>query len=66
LVLDLLRENIEYIPANDFIAARKFILGLDYAVITPGKTATATPPMPEPPSPKLSRATVVRPSANVR
>jgi hypothetical protein len=57
LMMDRLRENLEYMPANDFIAARKFILALDYAVITPGKSAAATPPTPrtaEPPAPKLS------------
>jgi len=66
LMMDLLRENIEGVPASEFIAARKFILALDYSVITPGKTAASTPPTPEPPAPKLSRAVVVRPSANVR
>jgi hypothetical protein len=57
LMMDLLRENIELMPANDFIAARKFILALDYAVITPGKAAASTlpsPRTPEPPAPKLS------------
>ncbi len=57
LMLELLRENIQRMPANDFIAARKFILALDYAVVTPGKTAASTPPAsrtPEPPAPKLS------------
>jgi hypothetical protein len=58
LMMDRLRENIEYMPANDFIAARKFILALDYAVITSGKTAAVTPPTPEPPAPRLSKAPI--------
>jgi hypothetical protein len=54
----MLRENIERMPAKDFIAARKFIDALDYAVITPGKAAAATASLPStsaPRAPKPSR-----------
>jgi hypothetical protein len=56
LMMDLLRDNIERMPANDFIAARKFIAALDYAVITPGKAAASTPPSPPTPRPTAANA----------
>jgi hypothetical protein len=59
LMTQMLRENIEHMPAKDFIAARKFIDALDYAVITPGKavaaTAASSPSTPAPRAPKPSR-----------
>jgi hypothetical protein len=44
-MLALLRSNIDRIPASDFIAARKFIDSLDYAVVARRRPA---PPPPEP------------------
>jgi len=45
-MLDILRSNIETMPANDFIAARKFIDGLDFSVVTPGMKPVPPPPPP--------------------
>jgi len=43
-MLSILRNNIDRIPANDFIAARKFIDSLDYAVVA--RRRPAPPPAP--------------------
>jgi len=40
-MLDILRSHIEEMPSNDFVAARKFIVALDYAVITPARKPVA-------------------------
>ncbi|MGE5193869.1 MAG: hypothetical protein ACM3U2_15345 [Deltaproteobacteria bacterium] len=44
IMMDILRSNIENMPASDFIAARKFIDALDYAVVTPRRPVQ--PPEP--------------------
>jgi len=54
LMMNKLRENIKSMPASEFIAARKFIDALDYAVIAPGMAAASTPSSPSiatPPAP---------------
>jgi hypothetical protein len=44
-MLAILRSNIDSLPANDFIAARKFIDALDYVVVARPR------PVPAPPEP---------------
>ena len=36
-LVDALRSNIETMPANDFIAARKFLDALDYSIVQPAR-----------------------------
>jgi hypothetical protein len=38
-MLDILKSHIDEMPANDFIAARKFLDALDYSVVTPVRRA---------------------------
>jgi hypothetical protein len=50
LMTDLLREEIENMPAREFIEARKFIDALDYAVMPQRRAAAVPAPAPaEPP-----------------
>jgi len=41
-MMDLVRMHIEELPANDFIAARKFLEALDYSVVTPARRSSAS------------------------
>jgi hypothetical protein len=45
-LLELLRRNIENMPASDYIAARKFIDALDYSAN--GRARPSEPPAPDP------------------
>ena len=44
---DILRSNIEIVPVNDYIGARKFIDAVDYSVVTHRRSA-------EPPAPGVA------------
>lgn len=55
-MMSKLRENVKSMPANEFIAARKFIDALDYAAIAPAMAAASTTssrPIPMPPAPDM-------------